>query len=294
MIDSKLTIAVFTAWPDKITNAYDCCQLVFKDSVDQLLTATFASTTISQGLERYVARVHDRHLHTEFEYCLFVKQPVSLEIADLLPWIDSDHTSYLVQNQTFILYRRDRVWKEKYIDVESFTIPMGVIFIDCWQHIADCAWPGRAHDFDFYKQMKQILPKYGLKSLVFHTNHVSDYVLCHELQSWLKQSNAVDVMSIPQFQQHYQKINLQNWIVVGVHWQLCVHDRPLGLRSLSELKQKDSGLRIFSHMDCTVKWESDSNQFLHPIMRTLDSSDYEDDSLIWAPNGKLPELIDAR
>lgn len=291
MSNPKWAIAVFTAWPELINNAYNCCELKFQDSVASRLTATFGSSTVSQALARYVARVHDRRLHSEFEYCLFINQPVLLEIADLLPWIDSEHTTYMGWDQNFILYRRGRIWKAKDIDIASYPAPAGIIFIDCWQHISNSKWLNCSYDFDFYKQIKQILPRYNLRSLVFHTNLIDDFILSTELQIWHDQANAVDIMSPAGFQHHYQKTNLQNWIVVGAHWQNCMHERPLGFKSLLELKQQDSQLRIFSHMDCTVKFAPDNIEFLNPQVSTLTELDYKNDSLIWATNGKLSELL---
>lgn len=170
----------------------------------------------------------------------------------------------------------------------------GVIFIDCWQDIMDSStWPEFSQDFDFFKSMKAHLEKYQPQNLVFHTGVYGSLPLARELEPWYRQGNAVDIMDITVFDQHYRAREIFNWIVVGAHWQRCTHEKALGFFNLLDLKKIDSRLRIFSHQDCTVKFLNDD--ISNPVVTTCEESDYQDQDtdrrLIWQSNGCLHELI---
>jgi hypothetical protein len=285
---SKLTIGIFSDRPDLITDFHNDWHPDVQEPVRELAKNTYGPSA-DRALLRYVARAHDRELHSEFEYCLFCYQPVSLDLAEFLPYIGSDCTSYIDIDQNFIFYRRGKTWRDQTIVVEKKPTPVGIIFIDCWQTIIDSQWPDFNDDFNFYTNMICVLKKYQVASLVFSTGSYGDLPLAHELNKWHAQSTAVDIQDIGLFQQHYQKINVKNWIVVGAHWQRCTHDKPLGFYNLLTLKQQDPELRIYSLAECTVKFLN--NDVGCPIVSVCNQSDYVVDSLHWKPNGKLPELL---
>lgn len=296
MNPTKSRVAVFTAWPELVKDKKNLCDLVFLESVDSLLISTFGTTDIPQGLQRFVVRLHDRNLCPEFDHCLFVNHPVEIEISNFWQSIDLEHTTYLDQDNQFIFYKRNKTWTEKYLEI--FPNPVGIIFIDCWQTLHEHSlWPCNSKGFDFFKNIKEILAKYQPKNLVFHTGTFGGFPLATELKAWQQQGNAIDIVGdhlesnwpLQYFEQHYQNRNLYNWIVVGAHWQRCTHDKPLGFYNLLDLKKIDPRMRIFSHMDCTVKFLN--NDLERPELSTLTARDYEQDGLIWRPNNKLPELI---
>jgi hypothetical protein len=283
-------VAVFTAWPELINDQHSQFQIVFDKPCLDLIQNTFESQDVGANLERYVAWVHDRHWYAEFEYCLFVSEPSQIEISDFLLHLDPAHTTYSDADGTVILYKRGPSWLTKVIDLEKDSITTGVIFIDCWQQIAEqSAWSMYPQDFDFYARMKQQLLKYKIKSLVFHTGEYGSLPLSTELQSWKSNPRSCDIMDLTLFQQHYQKIGVTNWIVVGAHWQRCTHDKPLGFLNLLELKKQDPVLKIYSDQKCTAKFIN--NDLGHPILATLESQDYAQDTLYWKSNGNLFELM---
>jgi len=284
------TVAVFTAWPELIHDIHNTCNVVLQDSVDSLLISAFGPTTMSCQLERYVARAHDRKLHSEFDYCLFVNQPVRLDMSDLLACLTPEFTTYIDQDQQFIFYHRNKIWKDQVVSVEKYPPSCGVIFIDCWQSILDHSeWPDVVSEFDWYESMSTVLFRHRTNSLVFCTGEYGNLPLSDKLQSWKQQYDSIDCQNPYVFQQYYQSKKLYNWIVVGAHWQRCTHDKPLGFYNLLKLKQQDSNLRIFSHSDCTIKFLN--NDLEHPIVSVCNKSDYDQDTLTWKSAGKLFELM---
>ena len=103
-----------------------------------------------------------------------------------------------------------------------------------------------------------------------------------------RQGRAVDILILQSFEQHYRDRQIFNWIVVGGHWQICTHQKPLGFNNLLEVKKLDPRLRIYSHMDCTLR--RTNNDMDHPINTTCKSVDYQNDWLTWQVNGMIAEL----
>lgn len=294
----KKKLAVFTAWPDLIDDLHDHFDLHIIDSMSSVLMSTFANTHLPNGLERFAVWVHDCKLYNTYQYCLYVSEPVNFDLHDLIKCLDDQHTAYLDVDGKFLFYHRKDRWLQKEIRVPTYTeqIPhkAGIIFMDCWQHIADIStWWNLPVDFDFYSTMKKILFKYQANNLVFHTGEFGGFTLATQLQEWHQQGNAVDVMDLQHFERHYKARQIYNWILVGAHWQRCTHDKPLGFYNLLDLKRLDPQLRIFSQMNCTLKFVN--NDIDNPVVTVCDQQDYwndkQDTGLIWQQNGKLPELV---
>jgi hypothetical protein len=290
MNDYKKTVAVFTAWPELIQNQGQQFDLVFMPSCNQLIKDTFASDDVLSNLQRYVAWVHDRKWFTQFDFCLFVGRPCRIDVGDFLIYLDNEHSTYIDIDQEIILYRRSSQWQSKIVDIEKTSESLGIIFIDCWQQIADnSVWPRKAHGFNFYTDMKNSLSKYKVNNMVFHTGEFGSLPLATELIPWSQYLNSYHIMDIEDFRTRYKIQQIYEWIVVGAHWQRCTHDKPLGFHNLRELKRQDSKLKIYSHKECTVKFLN--NDIDNPIVNTLDSQDYAGDRLSWKPNGNLFELV---
>ena len=139
-----------------------------------------------------------------------------------------------------------------------------------------------------------MLDKYSANSLVFHTGDFGGFPLATELNSWHDQQHAVDILEINDFQQHYQAIDIKNWIVVGAHWQRCTHDKPLGFINLLKIKHQDPDFRVFSLPQCTAKFMLDDCQndnIDNPITTTCKDQDYYDDSLSWHQQADCFELV---
>ena len=296
----KPAIAVFTAWPDLIHDLHNHFEVHVHESMQSSLISTFADQNIDHGLIRFAVRVHDRNQYPDYEYVLYVTKPLQVDLHDLKTHIDDQHNVVMDENNGFLLYHRRKTWSIKQVSALGYTeiLPNepGIIFIDCWQKIADSSWHNLPGDFDYYKTMKRILCRYRPKNLVFHTGEFGSLPLATDLLDWYHQGNSIDIMQITHFERHYQARNIFNWIVVGAHWRRCTHEKPLGFYNLLDLKNLDPRLRIFSQMNCTVKFIN--NDLENPEVALCDESDYTDprgqQSLIWQANGKLPELVGLR
>jgi len=285
----KPLLAVFTQWPDLIQDKYNSFDVKFYlDPLDYLLNAVDHQDSPNR-FEKYVAWVHDGKVHAEHDLCLFVRKPAQIELADFLPYLDHEHTTYKNSELSWILYQRGPVWQEKIILIEQSPRPVGVIFIDCWQQIQESRWPNSSAGFDFYRNTKQELEKYQIRSMVFHTGTYGGLPLAAQLLDWRAQNNSIEIQSIEHFSQCYKQLDLCNWIVVGAHWGRCTHDKPLGFRNLLQLMALDPNLHIYSHSTCTAKFIN--NDLEKPELDMCLRQDYEQDSLSWESNGKLYKLI---
>jgi hypothetical protein len=308
----KTKIVIFTAWPQLITGSRQEFDVLFEESVDSTLIAKFGYPKIDHNMERYAVWTHDRKLYPDFEYCLFMNKPVRLDLTELISTTDQEHSTYVGQHHQFVLYRRSSTWKTKDVFINTLTIPqsdcpvagetlfqpvpeqiperVGIIFIDCWQSINDTStFKHLPYNFDFYQNMTECLSKYQATNLVFHTGEFGSLPLATRLLPWHREGTAVNIMDIQHFARHYQDRQLYNWIVVGAHWSRCTHEKPLGFYNLLDLKKLDPRLKIFSHMDCVLKFLNDDLD--NPEVTTCSDLDYQQDSLTWRITGRVAELI---
>lgn len=70
------------------------------------------------------------------------------------------------------------------------------------------------------------------------------------------------------------KKQVTNWFVIGQTWQMCLHQRPLGLKSLQTVSQQ-TGCRFY-----TAPWA-----MLNDNLDAITAKEFEDDSLHWHPVG---------
>jgi hypothetical protein len=201
---------------------------------------------------------------------------------------------------------------------------LGVIFIDCWDQ--NWQWKTLAGPHkDFYLDMLETLGKYDIDSYVFHTSflsleyvtpdvirYVNEYILnadsskqqlgVHELLNnagterlskqlmpLAKDYKSIFIPSMSGFIQWCQTSDISNWIVVGAHWPICTHSKPLGFNALLEYKKSRPHLRFFSIPSCTAKWLFNEESQIATICT---SRDYEKDTLQWKNVGNdLYELM---
>ena len=279
--DKRPTLGIYTQWPQSISDSQNLWTKIFLGDISpRLLMNT------NDALKRYVARSHDKNIDVDFDHYLYVNKDVPIDVSDFKPWMDLDHTTYFDVNDGFILYRRDKVWKDQIIDLANKP-KIGVIFIDCWQVLESHTWV--VSGIDYYDHMIKTLESFNLVNCVFHTNTYGDLPLSKVLAVWRKTRDHCDIMLIDGFKQHYQKKNLRHWAVIGAHWQRCTHDRPLGFHNLLQLKKQDVNLHIYSLPNCTAKFVN--NNIDIPIIDVCDVIDYQKDSLHWQWNGNLMELL---
>jgi hypothetical protein len=200
--------------------------------------------------------------------------------------------------------------------------PIGVIFIDCWDHHGiDWLDRGGARD-NFYLNMLETLSEYNIDAYVFHNTFLSlDYItpdvtryfkellaqvddpygymkdfvdcvgqekLSTHLMPLTANTNSIFIPSLRGLHEYGQKNEIGNWIVVGGHWPICTHSKPLGFENL----RKTPWFNLYSIPSCTVKWHKNSI-LIHPdgteemipggeqIATVCTDSDYINDTLSW-------------
>jgi hypothetical protein len=200
---------------------------------------------------------------------------------------------------------------------------LGVIFIDCWP--IDFEWQHVRKDFDFYKNMLKILNQYKIDTYVFHTSFLSldlitpdiaryiqqlvknntnsenlengfkellefkgDEQIAPELIKLTQDPRSVLIPGVHGFKKLMQHTNVDQWIVVGMHWGICTHEKALGFYNLKKIKDQNPGMKIYSIPECTARWisNSDSNR----VARLCNKSDYDNDLLEWIYYGNIAQL----
>ena len=68
----------------------------------------------------------------------------------------------------------------------------------------------------------------------------------------------------------------QEWILIGAHWGICTHKKPLGFNNLLGLVN-NSNLSVFSYAAGTLKWHNDEQT----LVEIVDERDYQNDELNW-------------
>ena len=167
---------------------------------------------------------------------------------------------------------------------------VGVIFIDCYENHTHAPWHDRGKPYNnFYKNMLETLTNYDIDSYVFHTTFlnlswitqdivnyfkefastnnneqrrqvVNDFLegtgteqLSNELHPLTGYSDSMFIPTINGFEKWVDRTGINNWIVVGAHWPVCTHTKPLGFHNLYRLSQQKPYIKIFSIPSCTIK-----------------------------------------
>ena len=279
-------LGVYTNRPELITDSLNRWNIEFLWPLQQ----SSASILPPNILEKYVSRVHDQNLDLEFPHCLYILDPLTLDLSDLYTWMDLKHTMYYDIQQRFALYRRDTTHLIKTVDLDSKP-KTGVIFIDCWQSNLECEWVYNtkyAPVKNFYQRMIDSLWEYNLHSFVFLTSDFAPKPTADLLQTWENKPSSKHIRSLSVFENHINHTDIKNWLVVGGHWGFCTHDKSLGFFNLLKLKQQDPSLRFYSLADSTAKFVVNNGD--QSVLTTCCQDDYEHDSLQWNWQGLLAEL----
>jgi hypothetical protein len=233
--------------------------------------------------------VHDRHLDLDYSHCLYVKDPVPIDLSVLRLFMDLKHSVYLDVNEQFALYRRQPEYNITAIDLIDKP-KLGIIFIDCWANLLTSDWkfsknytnPG----MNFYENMYEVLSRYNIDSYIFCHGNLP---MTHHLYDWAHGPNGKLVPYNFNFGEYYKSVEINHWIVVGAHWQQCTHNREIGFKNLIPLIINDSNLSVYSIPECTAKIILDN--CLQRVQSTLSEEDYNTDTLNWQYTDKLAKLI---
>lgn len=183
---------------------------------------------------------------------------------------------------------------------------LGVIFIDCW----DQPW----FTEEFYLNIRRRLRSLPVTAKVFNTSFMQLDIITQETVNFLKampQSQAVkdliynigperlsrhlyselDSTSIliptyNGFSQYIEMSGIGQWIVMGAHWGLCTHTKPLGFYNLIEYKKSHPHANFYADPNCIFKWVNEKQN----IATRCDWDDFEKDHLNWSRLGDLARL----
>lgn len=284
---SKPKIVVYTDRPELITDSLDRWTIEFRWPMDIETVKMFRPPRL---LEKYVSRTHDRNLDFDSPHCLYIVEPVGIDLSNLYTCMDLDHTMYYDRQHRFAVYRRDKNFSIKTIDLDIQS-KTGVIFIDCWEVNIHYSWV-YSNDYspneNFYQRMISNLWKYNLHSFVFLNSNFGPKPLANLLKGWEQQPWSRKMATIKELQQHITNTGIKHWIVVGGHWGFCTHDKGLGFNNLLKLKQQDPFLHFYSLPDSTAKFVRNNDDL--SILTVCTKEDYLHDSLEWEYNSELPEL----
>jgi len=203
---------------------------------------------------------------------------------------------------------------------------IGVIFIDCWP--IDFTWQHSDKNFNFYQNMINVLKKFNIDSYVFHTsflnldvvtpdvvNYVHNFVsnlrptgdqylatkhlldfsgterLTPELNDILFNKKSVLIPTLDGFEYWAQTTDITHWIVVGMHWNICLHHRNLGFLNLQKLKTQNPLLNFYSIPQCSVRWVTNGQgHSTNRIARLCEKSDYDNDIIDWLYTGNIAKM----
>lgn len=86
-------------------------------------------------------------------------------------------------------------------------------------------------------------------------------------------NNCIYIPSTTAFEQWTHTTGITDWVLVGAHWPICTHDKPLGFNNLSKIQN----INLYSIPSCTLKW-------LDPDKKTVSQIDhlsYLQDKFCW-------------
>jgi hypothetical protein len=326
------SIGVYSNHPELVTDTNNLWTVQHLGSLDPEFYALIQADP--KNLLRRVVRMHDKGIDKEFGHIMVMIGSNPVDLSYVANWIDLEHTTFVESKYNFAVYRRDKIYNVKTIDFDGYPETtnlitrqsnprLGVIFIDCWP--IDFDWQHVRKDFDFYKNMLEILNQYSIDAYVFHTSFLSldvitpditryiqqlvanntdttdlqdgfkelleftgDEQLAPELAKLAQDPKSVLIPGVHGFKKLMQREKIDQWIVVGMHWGICTHEKALGFYNLKKIKEQNPGMKIYSIPECTAQWVSnfDSNR----VARLCNKSDYDNDSLEWDYYGNIAQL----
>jgi hypothetical protein len=183
----------------------------------------------------------------------------------------------------------------------------GVIFIDCWDQ--DWAEP------NFYPTIKERLANLPVAAKVFNTSFMRLDIITQETVNYLKtfpqpksvqdlldnagterlsrhlydelDSKSILIPSLEGFIQYVQMSGISHWIVMGAHWGLCTHTKPLGFDNLLAYKRERPHMNFYAIPECIAKWVHGPDE---NIATTCTWDDFKDDRLTWSRVGNMARL----
>ena len=111
----KQTLHVYTDWPKLIQDTCQIWNVVHAGPSRPIIDDLKDFGGRVGRLENICRIIHNDTNYTK-DFTLYVVNPRRVDVGDLLPWLDLEHTTYIEQNWDFLLYRKDRDYKNTFIN----------------------------------------------------------------------------------------------------------------------------------------------------------------------------------
>ena len=104
------TLNVYTNWPELITNTHNAWNVKIVGD-----TNSFKKTMLYPShLERHIRNLHEE---TSKDHTLFIMEPRPVDVAELLCWVNLNHTAFIANDWSLALYRPDITYSNTFIDL---------------------------------------------------------------------------------------------------------------------------------------------------------------------------------
>ena len=162
----------------------------------------------------------------------------------------------------------------------------GIIIIDCWEPDPGIGPTKQIFLQEFYDNLVFRLKHLNPCVVVDATIHYPGSALSHTVNDWMEQYPNERCTSTIEFQQLWKTLRktynnkLANWLVVGVEWNICVHNNELGLVNLALLSHTTNEKINFYGTDWGF-WRWHPGRQMVEKSCVINQQDYANDLLTW-------------
>jgi hypothetical protein len=108
------TISIYTNWPELIEDSSGVWDIQFSGDITNIKKTIF----LPGHIERAIREVHENQSSAS-SHIMHVVDPVKIDLGELLFWMDTEHTTYIDKNFSYIVYRQDIDYKTTFVSVSE-------------------------------------------------------------------------------------------------------------------------------------------------------------------------------
>jgi len=110
-------LKIYTNYPEHIRDVCGIWDWHIVDTFDNFVAGT-AQLQSADNLEVLARFYHNHNGHVPvLDHVLWIQQPRVIDLGDLLPWMTTNHTTFISSDQAFVLYRIDHDYSITTVDV---------------------------------------------------------------------------------------------------------------------------------------------------------------------------------
>lgn len=110
----KQTLHVYTDWPELVIDTNQIWNIIHAGTSRPIIDDMNGFGGRVGRLENICRIMHNNPEYTK-DFTLYVVKPIKIDTSNFLPWMDLDHTTYIEKDWDFLLYRKDRDYKNTFI-----------------------------------------------------------------------------------------------------------------------------------------------------------------------------------